>query len=803
MENVIEDAPAVDEKIICYHCGDTCDDRSVSLESHYFCCHGCKTVYSIIQDNGLDTYYALNAHAGTSLRQVQHDKYAYLDDAETINRLISYTDDEKSIIRLYIPQIHCSSCLWLLEQLPRLDQRVLQSRVNFRKKEMHITFTHDISLREVVEWLHAIGYGPHIVFDDLSEHKKPPVDRSLYYKLGLAGFVFGNVMLLSFPEYLGLEHSSIDSGLGRVFSYLNICLILPVLFYSGIDYYRSAWQGIKHGHLNIDVPISIGITALFLRSVYEIVFAIGPGYLDSLAGLIFFLLVGRWFQQITYANITFDRDFRSYFPIACTVQDGEHVIQKPLDKVNIGDRVIVHNGELIPTDGMLMSDGGEIDYSFVTGESAPVNKSMNDMVFAGGRQMGGRIDIIVTKKVDNSYLTSLWNDDAFAKEKSEGQTSKLANTVGKFFTWAILSIAFATLTYWLIVDKTIALNAFTSVLIIACPCAVALSIPFAFGNVVRLLGQRGIYIKNTRILEYLSRINHLVFDKTGTITTARANQLTFHGKPLTREEKELIHSLASQSMHPVSKRLAAAFASVAQRPVHQFNEITGKGTSGIVGGYHIRIGSAIFLQAPDTAARGVHIEINGEYRGSFDFDNAWRPGLSDVVNSLANDKKLSILSGDIDTTKEELQAIFGEQSTLLFQQSPQEKLDAISKMQAQGDHVLMIGDGLNDAGALSKSDVGVVITENSANFTPACDIILHARHFALIPNLLQLAQRSVHIVFFLYGLAFVYNVVGLSFAVRGLLSPVIAAILMPLSSITIVIVGVGLTTLFTRKLIRE
>ena len=806
MQEVLEQSISSEiSKQLCYHCGDENPRVPVQFDEKYFCCQGCKMVYSILNENDLCNYYSLNDRAGTSQRGVSSKTFDFLDDPDTITRLINFTDGNQTTVDFYIPQIHCSSCLWLLEHLYRLNSGIVLSRVNFLNKEIKITFRNaDISLRQVVELLTSIGYEPYIQLHDLEADHKPKVDKSLFYKLGLAGFAFGNIMLFSFPEYLGLSQSN-EQGFNTFFSYLNFALIIPVILYSGQDYFRSAFHGLRHRHLNIDVPVSLGIVALFGRSTYEIFMGIGPGYLDTLAGLIFFLLIGKWFQQATYARISFDRDYKSYFPIACTVRRNDKLEQLTLDKLTKNDIVVIHHGELIPADGMLVEGDAQIDYSFVTGESALVRKQKGDLLYAGGKQMGGIIELVVTKRVANSYLTQLWNDQSFSKSNRKGNVNALADRAATFFTWVILFVAFFTFIYWIRLDPATAFNAFTSVLIIACPCAVALSIPFTFGNVIRILSTNKVYFKNIQVIEALNKINHIVFDKTGTITETEKQHVEYQGITLRPEDKRAVHSLTLQSNHPLSKRINKLFPFQNSPRVHDFQEVKGKGIQGTINGVKATIGSAIFLgrkKTDDTKPQRqeVHLQIDGLYKGVFLFKNVYRTGIRSVLDRLGEKAELSLLSGDNEAEKATLSEIFPNAERLYFNQKPQDKLEHIRQLSNPYASVAMIGDGLNDAGALAESNVGIVITEDTSNFTPACDIIMDAKYFSKLPDIFALARSSIRLVYVAYAIALLYNIVGLSFAVQGVLSPVIAAILMPLSSITIVLFGVSASRLAANRI---
>lgn len=757
-------------------------------------------VYEILNENDLCRYYQIDENAGISLKGRRQEHYAYLDDPEIREQLIDYSDGENTKVRFHLQQIHCASCIWLLENLYRLNDGITLSKVHFTKKEIQLSYLESqTSLRKIVELLASIGYAPAINLGDADKPKEKAVNRRLYFQLGVAGFAFGNIMLLSFPEYLGLSTEE-DLFFQRLFGYGNILLALPVVFYSGWDYLRSAALSLRHGYFNMDVPISLGILALFIRSVIEILLTGGAGYLDSLAGLVFFLLIGKWFQQKTFYHLAFDRDYRSYFPIAALLKDGAGERSVPVQKLEPGQTIIIKNGELIPADGLLVKGAAQIDYSFVTGEAEPVRVPIGEKLYAGGRQTGERIELTLTKKVSQSYLTQLWNDEAFQKDEAS-VTQRLADRAGRYFTFIILLIASGTLAYWLPRDLNIAINAFTSVLIVACPCAVALAVPFTFGNSIRILAHNRFYLKNIHVLEGLRNIQAIVFDKTGTLTGTQTSGGHYHGETLSGPEKQMVQALVRQSSHPASRQIDLWLGDTGSSPeVDQFEEIPGQGVRGIAMGQEVCVGSRSFAGGPEGAGEGVYIRIGGVIKGHFVPDSRYRLGLEDVVRALRDRFRLFLLSGDNDRERGRLEPLFGSKEALRFQQSPGEKLQFVKKLQAEGQKVCMIGDGLNDAGALRQSDTGIVLTENTNNFTPASDAIMDAAQFHRLPLLLDFARKNINLVYAAYGFAVAYNIVGLSFAVQGALAPVVAAILMPASSITIVLFGVLSSNLLAQKM---
>lgn len=776
------------QKTTCYHCGEDCLEEAITFDQKQFCCAGCRSVYEILSSNDLCNYYDLEATPGITPPKTALKKFAYLENEEIIEKLIDFKDHQRMLITFYLPQIHCSSCVWLLENLYRLNSDVYSSRINFLKKELKIAFNyHQLSLRKLVELLTSLGYEPSINFSDTAKDKKYKIDRSLIYKFGVAGFAFGNIMMLSLPEYFGLDGIK-ELSFAQFFGYINIILSLPVLLYSASDYLKSAWIAVKHKTINIDIPITLGIIALFVQSVYEIMSKTGAGYLDSLAGLLFFMLLGKIFQQKTYSILSFERDYKSYFPIS-TIRiepDGEENSVAVSD-LKVGDVILVRNNEIIPVDAELLDGDAKIDNSFVTGESLPVEMQMGDKIYAGGKQKGAAIQLRVLKEISNSYLTQLWNDEAFSKQQEERFTG-ITNTISKYFTLIIIAIALGSLFYWWNMDKKIAIHAFTSVLIIACPCALALSAPFTFGNVLRILGKSKFYLKNASIIEQLAKITTIVFDKTGTLTQSNNSVVNYKGNTLTEDEKNLIASVLRQSSHPLSKIIYATLDRYKKIPLTHFEEIAGKGLKASAGNQQVIIGSAKLVGANGSHQQNtvVYVQINHEIKGKFELTPTYRKNLAGVIQQLAKQHQLHLISGDNNSEQMQLAAFFPKNSPFLFSQTPEQKLHYIKKLQQNNEKVAMIGDGLNDAGALKQSDVGVSISEDVNTFSPACDAILEAEKFHQLPIFIDYIKTSIRIVTISFIISFLYNIIGLSFAVQGLMSPVLAAILMPLSSITVV-----------------
>lgn len=801
----------VEEKIACAHCGSDCPDDHVHMPSeqedvlHYFCCEGCKTVYEILSENGMCSYYALADKPGNKLDSSQlGNRFDFLDNQSIATSLLDFASPTLCRITLSIPSIHCSSCLWLLENLYRLRKGLGASRVNFLKKELALSFDPaQITLRQLVELLTTLGYEPHLSLEEygVKAHKEANYDSIL--KIGVVGFCAGNSMILSLGEYFGL--STGDLALKELFTWLNALLALPVFFYGASGYLISAYQSLRERVINIDVPISLGIVTLFGRSIYEVVTHSGPGYWDSLAGLVLFLLVGKWVQGRTFESFSFERSYTSYFPLAATLVKGAEVESVPVAALQKNDRIRIVNGGLIAADSILLSPTAWIDYSFVTGEAEPVEKKVGEFIYAGGRQIGSQIELLVQKPVSQSYLTGLWNNEAFAKEKKLTVT-QLATGFSRWFTFFTLALAGGTAIFWYFTDQAMMWNSFTAVLMVACPCALSLAMPFTMGATMSIFGRHRFYVKNSGVIEHLAGITHVVFDKTGTLTRAKKALVGFVGKLLSKEERQLVAAVVMQSAHPLSRKiydwLEIDQAAAATMEPDYFKEVAGHGLEARIGGHSIRLGSAAFTgseQVWESEQTQVFLVIDHQQRGYFSIQNRYRTGLSSLITRLKKHFSLSLLSGDRPVDQTVLEPLFNKE--MYFQQTPDAKLRYVQALQQKGANVLMVGDGLNDAGALKQSDVGLVLTDDVNTFFPACDALLDSSRFNSLSNFIRFSRVSVNIVKVSFLLSLVYNFIGLSWAVSGQLSPVLAAILMPVSSLSVVFFAVGVTHWYGKRLI--
>lgn len=770
--------------LCCFHCGlPVPPGDKIDFDHKSFCCNGCRTVYTLFTENGLSTYYDLETSPGITPQRKQ--QYDFLENPDIAAKFFEFDEEATTITSFHIPGIHCSSCIWILENLNKLREGITASSVHFSRKQLRITFDRSrISLKEIAELLASIGYAPNISLEDYGQTKKTTANP-LTLKLGVAFFSFGNIMLLSFPEYFDLNEFWLDQY-KDFFRLLIFLLALPTFLYSASDYYKAAYRSLKVGFLSIEVPIAVGIIVMFLRSTADMFFNHGPGFFDSMSGLIFFMLLGKIFQSKTYEFLNFERDFRSYFPIAITRINAKGTEENvPLYEIRKGDVILVRHLEIIPTDGVLVCETASIDYSFVTGEATTVKKQQGDMIFAGGKQLGAGSRIRVHKPVSQSYLTQLWEHDVFQKEKGHGFLSS-TDRLSRYFTPALLCLSLLGFGYWALIDLTIAFNVFTAVLIVACPCALALTAPFTLGNLLRIFGRCGFYLKNTQVIERLAQADTLIFDKTGTLTTTRKSDIRYDGIPLDGATSRMLKSALRPSNHPLSRMLYDRLPQLDLLPLDSYRESPGEGIEAYWDGVRIKIGSAAFTaMSKPKEETAVFFSVEDSAVGRFVFTNQYREGIPALFAKLSCRFNLKVLSGDNDGERNVLEKL-APQAELAFGYRPSEKLEFVKALQQEGNRVIMVGDGLNDAGALAQSDVGIAVSEDINVFSPACDAILDANALGQVDSLLRLARASVRIIRMSFAISLTYNVVGLFFALTGQLSPLFAAVIMPLSTVTIV-----------------
>ncbi len=783
----------VEDKITvtCYHCGEACGVEHLEVSDKSFCCNGCMNVYQLLHQNELEDYYCLNQSPGQKIKALPLEKFAFLEEETVIQKLLLFRNEQQAQVSFYLPQMYCSSCLWLLEHLSDLDENIIGSQVNFNTKTLKVSFQiNTLSLRALAELLARIGYEPVIdIYEDKVEKEKYNSKRA-YLKLGITGFCFANIMLIAFPEYLGLNPDA-QPALALFFKMANVLLALPVVFYGAKEFFVNAWYSYRQRYLNIDAPIALAVAVTFCRSLYEVWSNTGAGYFDSMSGIVFFMLLGRTIQNRSYTTLRFNRDYKSYFPVAVSrLQDGKKSLIK-LEQIEANNVLIIHHQEVIPTDCLLSKGKAKIDYSFVTGEDKADCIDKGAVIYAGGRNVGEAIEVLTVKPFSQNSFTQLWNSSVFQKQADDKESR--ITVISKYFSLVVLLVSLATFIAWQFVQPAVAWKAATAVLIVACPCSLLLTSSFTNGYLMERLAKVGCYLKHARVLEQMTRVQHIAFDKTGTLTAANASGLRADLVTLDGDELSAVLYALSQSLHPLSRAIVQYYHFQDNNYRSQsIKETPGGGIEAWADDKYYKIGNALFTgvaaQLNDKDTR-VYVTVDGVLKARYTFEVALMRGATALIRKLSADYELSLLSGDNEASRQYLEGVFTKTSQLNYNMKPADKLHYIDQLQKSGNRVMMVGDGLNDAGALQQSSVGVAVVKNAFAFSPACDVIMEAEKLIFLPQFMAWAKGGKRLITagFIYSLLF--NLVGLAFAVSGNLSPLVAAILMPSSSLGIILIA--------------
>lgn len=765
---------------VCKHCSDPIIGSPIIEEGNKFCCHGCSSVYKILHDESFQSIVCELDIDSQKSTQVYFDE---LNNPELEASFVKFRDKKQTLIEFHIPGIHCSSCVWLFEKLPEIDPRIISCSVSFETRTVLIKYYHTgFKSSELAQFLRKMGYPPELI---LAKDNKYKTNRKSIIKLGLAGFCFGNIMLFSFPDYLSM--TDIPEEFLKYFGIISSILSLPLIFYSGWDYFEKAFLSFKMKKIDINIPIALGIITIFLFSNYLVFIKNESGYFDSLSGLIFFLLLGQFFQNKLFESFRRERDIEDFFPLAVLKKENDQWISENIKSLEVGNLIKIRNNEIIPCDSLLKNGTAKIDNSFITGESVLQSYNNDELIYAGGRQKGSAIELIINKTFDQATWTKIWEEK---DEKTFPPTiiDKLAGT----FTISIILISISCGIYWSIENLELGIRAFATVLIIACPCALALSQPITFGHLLRILGKKGIYLKNPQSIPVITQIKHIVFDKTGTLTVNKnsINKKVFNS--LTQTEIDLFFALANESAHPYSLLLSKSLSQLKKETLKldSLREEKGKGLIAVYESNKILIGSNDWMienniKVADRSP-GLYLSYQDQVKASIPVNQDLREGINDLINSLKQNFNIHIISGDTEHNFKNFISKIPKVTSALFSQKPDDKVNYVKKLKGE---TLMIGDGLNDAGALVTANLGLAISDSEHSYFPKSNGLIVGDSLNELGKTMSLAKWSQKVVIICVVFSLAYNIVGIYFAATLQLNSLIAAVLMPISSITILLLS--------------
>jgi heavy metal-(Cd/Co/Hg/Pb/Zn)-translocating P-type ATPase len=741
-----------------------------------FCCQGCLTVYGVLKDLSLSSYYDIkNASVSFKRRspvKTTENTYSYLDDHKFLTDHCYRDQNGNQVMDFYLEGIHCLACLWLIEKLPQILPGVLHSKLDLEKSVASVSISDQGIFSLVARELDQLGYRPHALDrNEDSRLLKQKEERSFLMRLGVAGAAAGNIMIYSFSLYAGASDET-----AKIFNGLTVLLAIPVFTYSALPFYQSAWTSLKNKTISIDIPISMALLIGGMMGVRGFILNFEENYFDSLTALVFLLLLSRYFLRKIQDRGLSARDLHYFYQNESVLRQTDGGFEDTHTQyLKAGDVIKVRPDEFIPVDGNVIFGDSLLNNSLLTGESLPDHVKAGHRVFSGAQNLGADLLIEVEKISRDTRLGKILRhvEQGWAMRS---RTVDLTSTVAKYFTIAVIALA-AVLFLSLYTEKgmAFALTRALTLLIVTCPCALAISVPLTFHRSLTLAAQNGCIVKSDEVFEKMNQAKKIFLDKTGTITLGQL-EVTEMKEILSPEISlnDIIFSLEEKSRHPVARALMefAVKQNGKKLPVSDFREIPGKGVEG-------RIAAGFYSIAERV------IRENGVVVANFVVKDGVRKDSADMISRFEKKNlEVALLSGDRAEVVVPMAAEVGISPAKSFSSiSPEDKVRIIK----QSSHSVMVGDGANDAMAIEAADVGIAVSGAMDISLRAADVYLTTPGLSGVENLFILSQETMKVVKRNLILSLVYNTVSVFFVFSGVISPLVAAVVMPVSSLTVLL----------------
>lgn len=768
-----------------------------------FCCHGCRTAYGVIHACGLDRYYALRDGAGKEARASSGTgrRYAEMDDKAFAELYVKRLPGGLHACEFFLEGVHCAACLWLVERLPVVLDGVVEARLDLRRAIARVVWDPTrVSTSRVARTLDGLGYPPHVARDRTMREARRREDRRTMIRIGIAGACAGNVMLLALALYAGvfdaMEHQYLT-----LFRWTSMVFSVVSVLWPGSVFIRGAIASLRARAIQLDVPIALGLVAGLVWSVVSTVRGAGEVYFDSLSVLVFVLLVGRWVQQRQHrwAADSVELLF-ALTPSAAHLWSEGVVVDTPIEAIRPGDIVVVRAGEQVPADGHVIEGVSEIDQSLLTGESRLVRARAGDRVVAGSSSASGELMVRVEATGESTRVGRLMR---LVEEESRRRAPivKLADRIAGWFVVAMIALALGTVVGWWRIDPARAIEHAAALLIVTCPCALGLATPLAMSVAVGRAARRRMLIKGGEPLQLLASPGVILLDKTGTITRGRASVLDRAGPA---EAWPVVRAIEEGSAHPVARAIRDHLGASGIEARERVDDVRFESSGAVarVGETEWVIGSAAFVRArsrvstPETdgaerraVASGstpVLVARDGEIIGVLAIGDEVRPDALDAIDRMRRSGwRVGVLSGDHPDVVRRVAEGLGVDPSLTFGGcDPEAKLEIVRRRLGEGT-VVMVGDGVNDAAALAAATVGIAVHGGAEASLAAADVYLGSPGLTPILDLMLASRRTMRVIRRNLAFSLFYNVLAAALAILGVLNPLIAAILMPVSSLTV------------------
>ncbi len=786
----------------CAHCGLEVPTGFVDLDAErQFCCSGCRTAYTILHEHGLGQYYAFGEKreapvrpTGKCYEEFDHEAFRALYVKPLRGGLCT--------VELYLEGVHCSSCVWLVERVPLLLSGVVRAELDIRRSRAHVEWDPAaVTLSAIAQQLDVLGYRPHPYRGVAAEDMRRKEDRAMLTRIGIAGALAGNIMLLALAQYSGW-FSGMEAEYERYFRVISLLLTIPSLFGPGWLFFQGALASLRTRRLHIDLPIAIALLAGFSRGAINTIRGSGPIYFDAVGTLVFLLLSGRFLQNRGQRAAADAAELlASFAPAAARVVDETGVNERevPVEALLPGMVMSVRAGETFAADGDVTTGRSAVDCSLLTGEPRPESVEVGARVFAGTVNLTGRLTVNVTQAGEMSRLGALLR----CMEESARRRApvvQLANRIAGWFVATVLIVAAVTYLYALRHDPARALDNAIALLVVTCPCALGLATPLAIAVGIGRAARRGILIKGGDAIEVLNRPGLIFLDKTGTVTEGRLRLVRWEGADVV---KPLVAALERETNHPIAIAVQQAWPMVEMLEARDVTQTVGGGIEGTVAGRRVAVGAPTFVARRTSVADGapdvrieafaeegltpVWVAVDGALVARGGFGDPLRDDARDSVDRLrALGWRVALLSGDHPVVvRSTAQRLGLELSDAIGGASPEEKLRRVEEARPRGT-VLMVGDGVNDAAAIAAATVGVGVHGGAEASMSAADVYLSRPGLAPLVELVEGAHRTMLVIRNNILFSIAYNCLGATLALLGILDPLIAAVLMPMSSLSVV-----------------
>jgi len=801
-------------KVRCDHCHLEYDDSVMIKENGLnFCCKGCQGVYHLLKDDGLDSFYDKLGNK-TIAPPIEVDDDIQRFDTESFQQnFIDTTEDGFKSVDLIIEGIHCAACVWLNEKVLYETEGIISADINFTNNKAKIIWDEDkIKLSQIILKVRSIGYNAYAYDAKIADEKAVKYKRDYFLRMMVAVFASVNIMMLSVAKYTGF-FTGIDQEVKNYIHLGEFILTTPVLFYSGWIFFRGAYYGLKNKILNMDFLVSAGASLSYIYSLYILFGGKGESYFDSVTMIITFVLVGKYLEVIGKKSAvdTLDK-IKSTIPLEATIiEDG---IKKSisLNSIKVGDIVEIRSGQKVCVDGSIISGEGTFDESSLTGESIPVFKKLGDEVFSGTINNDSLIQYKVTKSYKDSTLNSIVTllEDSLS---SKPQIEYKANQISKGFTLSILSLSILTFIVWYFFGIDLGFdydgaNHFeksfivgVSVIVIACPCALALATPIASLIGISELAKKGVLFKEAKFVETLAKADTLVLDKTGTLTKGELKVKKMRILDKNIHKINLLYSLLESSNHPISKsvkkHLEKRFDKLSLKNIKDVKTVQAKGMvakyENVEGKlFHLVGGSVDLLKQNNInynfdSQNSVYLfAINRRVVATFELEDELKEDAKELVDEALKDGlEVVMLTGDNQEVASKIASKLGD-IKFVSNIDPIGKANYVKDLKKEGKTVVMAGDGINDSVALASSDVSVAMG-NAADVTiSVSDIVLLNNSLESLKQSFIISRRTYKFIKQNLLLSLVYNMITIPLAMAGYVMPLIAALSMSLSSLLVV-----------------